>query len=378
MNNNNIQNFNDHTDSYMEEVGELEPLEELESVETDIRTPQAMEIEAIEPEKLFSHPKIQHILEAMNTYTFPSVLLTANLYILYENSPYSQLFIAPNRQIPRSLAQDFPHDLSTEQIGKIFASLQSEKENFSYRGRLQSIHRSRLDQLFNVNIIPIFTDLFSQPTVYQAFFDNVTKEQKDLLHTTFLSLLEASKLKDNDTGNHIQRVGEYSKIMSQYLFDYEIISEIGPEFIHNIQFLAQMHDVGKIGTPDDILNKEGPLDEREWEIMQEHTFNGAYIMSTYPHSMAREIALFHHEHWDGAGYPYSIAGDMIPLASRIVAIADVYDALRMQRSYKSSFDHQKATAIITEQRTTHFDPTLVDVYLNIQDEFDRLYTQLKD
>jgi len=101
-------------------------------------------------------------------------------------------------------------------------------------------------------------------------------------------------------------------------------------------------------------------------------------MSTYPHPMAREIALFHHEHWDGSGYPYSIAGDMIPLSSRIVAIADVYDALRMQRSYKPAFEHLKATAIISEERSTHFDPILVDVYLKIQDEFDGLYTQLKD
>ncbi|HKK65198.1 MAG TPA: HD-GYP domain-containing protein [Clostridia bacterium] len=378
MNNKNSLNFNDHTDSYIEDIEELESLEEIESSETAITSSKPMELEAIESTKLLSHPKIQYLQEAMKTYTFPSVLLTSNLYILYENLPYSNLLISPDRQFPRSLAQDFPHDLNTEQIGIIFNSLQSDKENFSYRGRIQAIHRSRLDQLFNVNIIPIFTELSSRPTVYQAFFDNVTKEQKELLHNTFLSLLEASKLKDNDTGNHIQRVGEYSKVMSQYLFDHEINSDIGPEFIHNIQFLAQMHDVGKIGTPDDILNKKGPLDKREWEIMQEHTINGAYIMSTYPHSMAREIALFHHERWDGTGYPYSIAGDMIPLSSRIVAIADVYDALRMQRSYKPSFDHLKSTAIITEQRATHFDPNLVDVYVKIQDKFDSLFTQLKD
>ncbi|MFO7729586.1 MAG: HD-GYP domain-containing protein [Spirochaetia bacterium] len=370
--------MNNNTDSYMEDIEELESLEELESAETAITNHKALDIEALEAEKFLSHPKIQHLQEAMDTYTFPSLLLTANLYILKQNSPYSQLFKDSDRQFPRSLSQDFPHDLNPEQITKIITSLQSDAENFSYRGRLQAIHRSRLDQLFNVNIIPIFTESSSVPTVYQAFFDNVTKEQKELLHNTFLSLLEASKLKDNDTGNHIQRVGEYSRLMAQYLFDQEINSDIGPEFIHNIQFLAQMHDVGKIGTPDDILNKEGPLDEREWEIMQEHTINGAYIMSTYPHSMAREIALFHHEHWDGTGYPYSIAGDMIPLSSRIVAIADVYDALRMQRSYKPSFNHKKATLIITEQRTTHFDPKLVDVYVKIQKEFDKLYTQLKD
>lgn len=354
-------------------------VEEIEGVaELEDTIGERLADEGIDYDVLIAQPKIRHILEAMDSYAFPALLLSPRLYILYENSAYSRLFQRDSKQLPRSFAQDFPQDLDTEQIGRIYKSINSPADAYSYRGRFQSIHRSRLNQLFNVNIVPVFTEMREQPSVYQALFDDVTIEQKGLLHNTFLSLLEASKLKDNDTGNHIQRVGEYSRVISQFLFDHNLIPAITPEFVQNIEFLAQMHDVGKIGTPDDILNKEGPLDEREWEIMQEHTINGAYIMSTYPHSMAREIALFHHEHWDGNGYPYNLSGDMIPLSARIVAIADVYDALRMQRSYKAAFDHQKARDIIAEKKGTHFDPSLVDVFLEIHALFDKLYNKLKD
>lgn len=355
------------------EVEELEPFDEIKNTSNVVS-----EAQCIDTDELFEEPRIRYLREAMDSYQFPAVLLTSRLYIFYENAAYSQLFRPDSRELPRSFAQDFPHDLDTEQIGRIYSAITSRTDGFSYRGRLQSIHRSRLNQLFNVNIVPVFTKQCEQPVLYQALFDDVTLEQKGLLHNTFLSLLEASKLKDNDTGNHIQRVGEYSRVMSQYLFDNNLLPDITPEFIQNIEFLAQMHDVGKIGTPDDILNKEGPLDEREWEIMQEHTINGAYIMSTYPHPMAREIALFHHEHWDGNGYPYNLAGEMIPLSARIVAIADVYDALRMQRSYKASFDHLKAVEIISAQKGTHFDPSLVNVFLDIRDNFNELFERLRD
>lgn len=355
---------------------DFEELESLEEIDVDDEPRQ--DEECFDRKELLNHPIVLPLTKTMKNYSFPSALLNSRLYIIYENDQYFQLFRTPERQLPRSFAQDFPHDLSTDKIGTIYTSLHSKTEGYSFRGRLQAVHRNMLNQIFNVNISPIFSDKCETPIVYQAFLDNVTLEQNNLLHNTFLSLLEASKLKDNDTGNHIQRVGEYSKILSQYLFEHKLSSKITPEFIHNIHFLAQMHDVGKIGTPDDILNKEGSLEDHEWEIMREHTINGAYIMSTYPHPMAREIALFHHEHWDGNGYPYKLAGDMIPLSSRIVSIADVYDALRMKRSYKAPFDHQKASEIILEQRGTHFDPHLINAFLEVHQQFDDLYEELKD
>ena len=139
-----------------------------------------------------------------------------------------------------------------------------------------------------------------------------------------------------------------------------------------------MHDVGKIGTPDDILNKQGPLEDWEWEIMKEHTINGAYILSTYPNPMAREIALRHHEWWNGAGYPHGLSGDLIPLSARIVTIADVYDALRMERSYKKAFSHEKAKTIIREEKGSHFDPDLIDIFEKIETDFREIFEELND
>jgi putative two-component system response regulator len=148
------------------------------------------------------------------------------------------------------------------------------------------------------------------PTDFVVMFDDFTEENKKLLRSVFLSLLEASKLKDNDTGMHITRVNEYSRLLAQELFKTggELYKRIDADFIDNIGFLAAMHDVGKIGTPDDILNKEGPLSDWEWTIMREHTKNGAFILSTYPNPMAKEIALSHHEKWNGTGYPFRLEG----------------------------------------------------------------------
>ncbi|MDR2102896.1 MAG: HD-GYP domain-containing protein [Treponema sp.] len=218
------------------------------------------------------------------------------------------------------------------------------------------------------------------PCHFIVFFDDVTEENKQLLRSVFMSLLEASKLKDNDTGKHIFRVNLYSQCLAEELYQgcRQNHEEIDADFVDNIGFLASMHDVGKIGTPDDILNKEGPLSDWEWTIMQEHTKNGAFILSTYPDPMAKEIALSHHERWDGTGYPFRLERKMIPLAARIVAIADVYDALRMQRCYKPALPHDVAVEKILENRGTHFDPLLIDIFGFIKDKFENIYEKNRD
>ncbi|MDR2369919.1 MAG: HD domain-containing protein, partial [Treponema sp.] len=130
--------------------------------------------------------------------------------------------------------------------------------------------------------------------------------------------------------------------------------------------------------PDDILNKEGPLSDWEWTVMREHTKNGAFILSTYPNPMAKEIALSHHERWDGSGYPFQLEGEMIPLAARIVTIADVYDALRMERSYKPALNHELTESKMLEEAGTHFDPFLIEVFHSIAVDFNDIYEKNKD
>ena len=214
--------------------------------------------------------------------------------------------------------------------------------------------------------------------LFVAYFDDLTNEKKLLLRKTYLGLLEASKLKDDDTGNHIKRVGAYARRLSEELYQRKLYPEVDLDFIENIHFVAQMHDVGKIGTPDDILTKRGPLTDSEWVIMKEHTINGALILSNYPDPMAGLIARSHHERWDGSGYPYGLSEDFIPLAARITAIADVYDALRMKRTYKEAFTHEKSCKIIQEESGSHFDPDLVYIFLSISVEFRSIYEALAD
>ncbi|MFO7849064.1 MAG: HD-GYP domain-containing protein [Spirochaetia bacterium] len=361
----------------VEEVEELEDLDELSGEEEQVSF---LKDNFTGPpyNELINTPLCNSLIETMKLQKFPSILITRNLEIIWENDAYRLYFADENRLLPVNLAKDFSPDLDIEKTSRIYTALGDTENGYNHREQLQSIKRNRLTVVANAHFSPVYFQDSEKPLCFQVFFDIVTEEQKLLLQNTFLSLLEASKLKDNDTGSHISRVGSYSKRIAEELFYNYSNGKVTLEFIHNIQFLAPMHDVGKIGTPDDILNKNGPLDKREWSIMKEHTINGAYIMNTYPDLMAKQIAQHHHERWDGNGYPYQIAEDMIPLAARIVSIADVYDALRMKRSYKEPFSHEKSLDIITESKGTQFDPLLIDVFVDISDTISDIYEGLKD
>jgi putative two-component system response regulator len=328
----------------------------------------------------FHHLKIMSNLKHSR---IPAVVLDLKLNIIWENNSYTTLFLQNERDLPVNLVTDFFPFLTTDKLGSIYKDITNKSTGYSFKGRVESKHRNRLNIIANLIINPftdnrIYEENYSSPVYFIGIFDDISEENKSLLEGTFLSLLEASKLKDNDTGNHIKRVGEYSKSIANKLFDNPAYSEVNTEFIENIYFLAPMHDVGKIGTPDDILTKPGALNEAEWKIMKEHTINGAYILKAYPDLMAAQIATFHHEKWNGKGYPYGVSGTDIPLPARIVAIADVYDALRMKRSYKDAFTHKKAIEIITKDAGSHFDPDLVKIFINFNSEFEDSYESLKD
>ena len=368
--------------SESDEIVELEELEEFE----DPVSPNSMQKTSIsegllaEASLTFKHLRV---MENLKYSRIPTVMLDFKLNILWENFSYQSLFLSNTRELPVNIVNDFSPFLTTKIIGDIYRKLIDKEGGYSYKGNMISKHRDRLDIIANLIINP-FTDKYisiensTVPQYFIGIFDDISEGNKFLLEKTFLSLLEASKLKDNDTGNHIKRVGEYSKAMAQTLFKNPVYSEVNIEFIKNIYFLAPMHDVGKIGTPDYILTKPGSLDKSEWKIMKEHTINGAYILRAYPNPMATQIATFHHEKWNGSGYPYGISGKDIPLASRIVAIADVYDALRMKRSYKEPFSHNKAVEIIVKDSGIHFDPELVKIFISINNEFETAYDNLID
>lgn len=193
--------------------------------------------------------------------------------------------------------------------------------------------------------------------------DLVTKLKKGSLETT-IRLSRAAEYKDEDTGAHILRMSHYSAALAQ---------EIGymDDFVENLLHAAPLHDVGKIGIPDKILLKPGKLTSEEWDIMRRHCEMGAEILSGSEAEVVRlgeTIALTHHEKWDGKGYPKGLSGEDIPISGRIVAIADVFDALTSKRPYKEPFSIEKSFAILKEGKGNHFDPVVVEAFFSIQDQ----------
>ncbi|MBA4419188.1 MAG: two-component system response regulator [Syntrophus sp. (in: bacteria)] len=200
------------------------------------------------------------------------------------------------------------------------------------------------------------------------------KEVEEAFTYTLHALARAAEANDEDTGNHILRVGEYAAILSRHLGMTE-------EFINMIRRQAQMHDVGKIHIHPDILRKPGELALDEWESMKTHTIHGSIILGEHARlALAKEIALSHHERWDGSGYPFGLQGAQIPFPARITAIADQYDALRNPRVYKPAFEHETARRIITEGdgRTMpyHFDPQALKAFKETAAQMEEAYARL--
>ncbi|MDR0402057.1 MAG: HD domain-containing protein [Treponema sp.] len=343
---------------------EIEEVEEIEEIEELGASPEEDE-------------NVVAVFDPFVNSIFPVLLVDGRLKILFSNSACKNLFLGFDNLRGQYLTDLLGKFLEMSDIRSIRETLGRGANSYSWKGEIRIKSRERAALQVKVFIFPADVSE-KEPRTFITMFDDVTEENKELLRSVFLSLLEASKLKDNDTGKHITRVNYYSKRLASELFNKKGYERIDADFIDNIGFLASMHDVGKIGTPDDILNKEGPLSDWEWAVMKEHTKNGAFILSTYPNPMAKEIALSHHEKWNGSGYPFNLEGDMIPLAARIVSIADVYDALRMERSYKPAVDHKTTVEKIMESKNTQFDPSLADVFYAIAGDFEDIYEKNRD
>ncbi len=189
-------------------------------------------------------------------------------------------------------------------------------------------------------------------------------------------LSEISEVYDDETGQHIKRVGEYCSIIAREL-------GMDEEYIEKIGIFSQLHDIGKLRVPRSILTKSQPLTPEEFEEMKKHTIYGAEFIGEQPWlRMARNIALYHHENWDGTGYPFGLKGEEIPLEARIVRLADVYDALRSPRRYKPSVSHRETVKIILEGdgRTSpsHFDPKILEVFKRVHLKFNEIFEMWRD
>ncbi len=191
-------------------------------------------------------------------------------------------------------------------------------------------------------------------------------------------LAKLAESRDTETGQHLDRIRHYVTILAEHLAIRD--RSIDDEFISNLALASSLHDIGKVGIPDAVLLKPGRLDADERRIIEKHPIIGRKCLEAIQEKlgnddfleMARMIADSHHERWDGEGYPRRLHGDEIPLVGRIVALADVYDALTTKRPYKEAMSHQKATDIILDGRGSHFDSKVVDAFLATKEQFEQV------
>jgi putative two-component system response regulator len=209
-------------------------------------------------------------------------------------------------------------------------------------------------------------------------------ESRDVV---IFSLAKLAEARDTDTGAHLERMREYCLILAQHLARMsKFKNELDGDYIQLLYLTSPLHDIGKVGIPDNVLLKPGRLTPEEFEVMKQHVLIGGQTLNAavqaHPRAkylqVARDIAFTHHEKFDGSGYPYQLRGEEIPLCGRIVALSDVYDALTTRRVYKPAYSHDVAKQIILDGRGKHFDPDVVDAFEANEERFITVKEQLDD
>lgn len=232
------------------------------------------------------------------------------------------------------------------------------------------------------------SELATQKNRLDAEVASRSKETEAIKDATIIALAGLAETRDTDTGAHIRRTQIYIKILAEAARKVPAFAPaLSGETINLLFKTAPLHDIGKVGIPDRILFKPGPLTDEEFAIMKQHTTLGGRAISeaqkqlgvsnSFLH-LAHEIATTHHERWDGTGYPAGLRGEQIPLAGRLMAIADVYDALRSRRVYKGPMSHEEACAIIKRDAGHHFDPALAGVFDEIKEDFRQVSEEFSD
>jgi putative two-component system response regulator len=224
---------------------------------------------------------------------------------------------------------------------------------------------------------------------YNLHLEELVKEQvKDISRAqmgTIFALSNLAESRDPETGAHLARVQEYCRLLATRMGEAAAYGrQITPDFVETLVAASPLHDIGKVGIPDRILLKPGRLDEEEFAVMKTHTLLGAATLRAVDEKhpgngfirLGIEIVESHHEKWDGTGYPHGLAGEAIPLSARIMALADVYDALRSRRCYKPAYSHEESRGIILENRGRHFEPGVVDCFLECETEFEAVWRDL--
>ncbi len=285
---------------------------------------------------------------------------------------------------------------ASREIPVIFITAMSELENKTHGFELGAMdYITKPFEALEVKA-RVKTHLSLQKTRQALARQNETLEIKVRERTRELALTQEATIecmaslaehRDPETGGHIQRTKNYVQALARRLQQHPKFKEmLTPAIIESLYLSAPLHDIGKVGVPDSILLKPGKLTYEEFEEMKKHTQHGYNALKVAADRLgddsflriAMEIALTHQEKWDGSGYPQGLKGDAIPLSGRLMALADVYDALISKRVYKMPFPHQQAVQMIVQGKGTHFDPELVNAFLDIQDEFRQIALKFAD
>ncbi|MBQ7618436.1 MAG: HD domain-containing protein, partial [Desulfovibrio sp.] len=229
-----------------------------------------------------------------------------------------------------------------------------------------------IENLYNA-IVKMAQDMLNYINDIRLKNEEILKMQNALI----ITLADMVESRDLNTGQHIRKTAAYTKIILNELRNENLFPEILTDsFIEDVVNSAPLHDIGKINVPDAILNKPGKLTDEEFALMKTHTSVGGEIIQRIMHTMpdsqylkeACNLATYHHEKWNGRGYPCGLEAEQIPLSARVMAVADVFDALVSRRSYKEGFPYEKAFAIIQEESGTHFDPQIVAAFFAVKDQ----------
>ncbi|MFA5825381.1 MAG: HD domain-containing phosphohydrolase [Gallionellaceae bacterium] len=268
---------------------------------------------------------------------------------------------------------------------------------------LLSLQRHFENQLLAQQLATLNSQLEQKIEERTAQLRHKTEEVAHIRDVTIIALGTLAETRDNETANHLKRTQHYIRALANHLRDHPRYRDfLSEENIDALYKLAPLHDIGKVGIPDHILLKAGKLTNEEFEIMKKHPALGGDVLVAAESSLpapsrflhiARDIATGHHEKWDGSGFPSGLRGDSIPMPARLMAVADVYDALISQRAHKEAFTHEDAmdkpgqtehcthedaVAAITRARGTHFDPDVISAFLAIQEEFRQIAEQYRD
>ena len=263
-------------------------------------------------------------------------------------------------------------DESNQKIDEIF----SEK---IWKGKVSNYKKNGEVFHCNVTMFPLknekgeireFMGIRHDITEIENLHDELEDTQREIIY----KLGEIGETRSSETGNHVKRVAEYSKLLAQKV-------NLSSDDVNRLFIASPMHDIGKIGVPDAILNKPGKLTPDEWEIMKTHTQIGYEILKNSKRETLKAagiVSYTHHEKWDGSGYPLGLRGEDIHIFGRITAIADVFDALSSERVYKKAWPLEKILELFENEKGKHFDPNLIDIFINNLDEFLAIKDTYKD